>query len=56
MDGRLWEGNSVHWIRHRGPVERFAVSASSIPQATFDYLASLEWIRACAARKLGFGL
>jgi DNA replication protein DnaC len=31
----------------------FDVAASSIPQATFDYLASLEWIRAaenyCAA-------
>jgi DNA replication protein DnaC len=24
----------------------FDVTASSIPQATFDYLASLEWIRA----------
>jgi hypothetical protein len=24
----------------------FDVAASSIPKATFDYLASLEWIRA----------
>jgi len=27
-------------------VNEFDISASSIPQATFDYLASLEWIRA----------
>jgi DNA replication protein DnaC len=27
-------------------VAEFDVAASSIPQATFDYLASLEWIRA----------
>ncbi len=27
-------------------LEEFKVSASSVPQATFDYLASLEWIRA----------
>ena len=27
-------------------LEDFDVAASSIPQATFDYLASLEWIRA----------
>jgi DNA replication protein DnaC len=27
-------------------LDEFDVAASSIPQATFDYLASLEWIRA----------
>jgi hypothetical protein len=27
-------------------IEEFDVKASSIPQATFDYLASLRWIRA----------
>jgi DNA replication protein DnaC len=27
-------------------LEEFKVTASSVPQATFDYLASLEWIRA----------
>jgi len=27
-------------------LDAFKVSASSVPQATFDYLASLEWIRA----------
>ena len=27
-------------------LEEFDVAASSIPTATFDYLASLEWIRA----------
>src|ERR1700682_310506 len=27
-------------------LEEFDVAASSIPAATFDYLASLEWIRA----------
>jgi DNA replication protein DnaC len=27
-------------------LEEFDVTASSIPQATFDYLASLEWVRA----------
>ncbi|MDA8373564.1 MAG: IS21-like element helper ATPase IstB [Actinomycetota bacterium] len=27
-------------------LEEFKVAASSIPQATFDYLASLEWLRA----------
>ena len=27
-------------------LEGFDVSASSIPQATFDYLSSLEWVRA----------
>lgn len=27
-------------------LEQFDVAASSIPPATFDYLASLEWIRA----------
>jgi DNA replication protein DnaC len=27
-------------------LEQFDVAASSIPTATFDYLASLEWIRA----------
>ena len=27
-------------------IGEFDVTASSIPQATFDYLASLEWIRA----------
>jgi DNA replication protein DnaC len=30
----------------RKRLEDFEVSASSIPTATFDYLASLEWIRA----------
>ena len=27
-------------------IDEFDVAVSSIPQATFDYLASLEWIRA----------
>jgi hypothetical protein len=27
-------------------VAEFDIAASSIPQATFDYLASLEWVRA----------
>ena len=27
-------------------LDEFDVGASSIPQATFDYLASLEWVRA----------
>jgi DNA replication protein DnaC len=27
-------------------LEEFKVAASSVPQATFDYLASLEWVRA----------
>jgi len=27
-------------------LEEFKVTASSVPQATFDYLASLEWVRA----------
>jgi DNA replication protein DnaC len=40
-------------------IEDFDVSASSIPQATFDYLASLEWIRAaenyCALGPAGTG-
>ena len=27
-------------------LDQFDVAASSIPKATFDYLASLEWIRA----------
>ncbi|MFC7646331.1 ATP-binding protein [Streptosporangium lutulentum] len=27
-------------------IEEFDVAASSIPRATFDYLASLEWVRA----------
>jgi DNA replication protein DnaC len=40
-------------------IEEFDVSASSIPQATFDYLASLEWIRAkenyCAVGPAGTG-
>ena len=39
--------------------EEFDVTASSIPQATFDYLASLEWIRAaenyCAVGPAGTG-
>jgi len=26
-------------------LEEFKVTASSVPQATFDYLASLEWVR-----------
>jgi DNA replication protein DnaC len=30
----------------RKTLEEFELSAGSIPQATFDYLASLEWIRA----------
>ncbi|MBE7190710.1 MAG: ATP-binding protein, partial [Jatrophihabitans endophyticus] len=30
----------------RKTLEDFDVAASSIPTATFDYLASLEWIRA----------
>src|SRR5437899_9272645 len=40
-------------------IEEFDVPSSSIPQATFDYLASLEWIRAaqnyCAAGPAGTG-
>jgi DNA replication protein DnaC len=40
-------------------IEEFDVAASSIPQATFDYLASLEWIRAaenyCAVGPAGTG-
>jgi hypothetical protein len=33
-------------FRVRKTIEGFDVAASSISQATFDYLASLEWIRA----------
>jgi DNA replication protein DnaC len=40
-------------------IEEFDVPSSSIPQATFDYLASLEWIRAaenyCAVGPAGTG-
>jgi DNA replication protein DnaC len=40
-------------------IEEFDVAASSIPKATFDYLASLEWIRAkenyCAVGPAGTG-
>ncbi len=40
-------------------IEEFDVAASSIPQATFDYLASLEWIAArenyCAVGPAGTG-
>ncbi|MFI9847920.1 IS21-like element helper ATPase IstB [Nonomuraea sp. NPDC051941] len=40
-------------------IEEFDVGASSIPRATFDYLASLEWIRAqenyCAVGPAGTG-
>jgi len=40
-------------------IEEFDVAASSIPQPTFDYLASLEWIRAaenyCAVGPAGTG-
>jgi DNA replication protein DnaC len=40
-------------------IEEFDVAASSIPQAAFDYLASLEWIRAaenyCAVGPPGTG-
>lgn len=40
-------------------VEEFDVATSSIPRATFDYLASLEWIRAaenyCAVGPAGTG-
>ncbi|MEU0566977.1 IS21-like element helper ATPase IstB [Nonomuraea sp. NPDC005983] len=40
-------------------IEEFDVPASSIPRATFDYLASLEWIRAaenyCAVGPAGTG-
>ncbi|GLW98938.1 IS21-like element helper ATPase IstB [Microtetraspora sp. NBRC 16547] len=40
-------------------IEEFDVTASSIPAATFDYLASLEWIRAaenyCAVGPAGTG-
>jgi len=40
-------------------IEEFDVAVSSIPQATFDYLASLEWIRAaenyCAVGPAGTG-
>jgi len=40
-------------------IEEFDVAASSIPHATFDYLASLEWIRAaenyCAVGPAGTG-
>ena len=41
------------------PIEEFDVAASSIPAATFDYLASLEWVRAaenyCAVGPAGTG-
>ncbi len=45
------ESNARARLRSAGfPVvkttEEFKVAASSVPQATFDYLASLEWIRA----------
>jgi DNA replication protein DnaC len=45
------ESNTRHRLRAAGfPVtktlDEFNVTVSSIPQATFDYLASLEWIRA----------
>src|SRR5579875_1771799 len=30
----------------RKTIEEFDVAASSVPAATFDYLTSLEWIRA----------
>ena len=40
-------------------ISEFDVAASSMPQATFDYLASLEWIRAaenyCAVGPAGTG-
>jgi DNA replication protein DnaC len=40
-------------------IEEFDVAASSVPQATFDYLASLEWVRAaenyCAVGPAGTG-
>ncbi|WP_433501811.1 IS21-like element helper ATPase IstB (plasmid) [Sphaerimonospora sp. CA-214678] len=40
-------------------IEEFDVTASSIPRATFDYLASLEWVRAaenyCAVGPAGTG-
>lgn len=40
-------------------IEEFDVTASSIPHATFDYLASLEWVRAaenyCAVGPAGTG-
>ncbi|GLX03060.1 IS21-like element helper ATPase IstB [Microtetraspora sp. NBRC 16547] len=40
-------------------IDEFDVAASSIPRATFDYLASLEWIRAaenyCAVGPAGTG-
>jgi DNA replication protein DnaC len=40
-------------------IEEFDVTNSSIPRATFDYLASLEWIRAaenyCAVGPAGTG-
>jgi DNA replication protein DnaC len=40
-------------------IDQFDVTASSIPQATFDYLASLEWVRAaenyCAVGPAGTG-
>ncbi|GAA0968870.1 IS21-like element helper ATPase IstB [Acrocarpospora macrocephala] len=40
-------------------IDEFDVTASSIPRATFDYLASLEWIRAaenyCAVGPAGTG-
>ena len=40
-------------------IAEFDVAASSIPQATFDYLASLEWVRAaenyCAVGPAGTG-
>jgi DNA replication protein DnaC len=40
-------------------IDEFDVTASSIPQATFDYLASLEWVRAaenyCAVGPAGTG-
>ena len=31
---------------HTKSLEEFDVSASSVPRATFDYLASLEWVDA----------
>ena len=40
-------------------IEEFDVAASSVPRATFDYLASLEWVRAaenyCAVGPAGTG-
>ncbi|ETW26716.1 hypothetical protein MGAST_00980 [Mycobacterium gastri 'Wayne'] len=45
--------NTAHRLKAAGfPVaktlESFDVAASSIPQATFDYLSRLEWVRAQA--------